>query len=471
MKTYTYNEIFEEIRKVVPASVQIYLIGGAVRDLLLGKPIKDYDFVIEGLVRPVGKKLADNLRGKYYVLDDDRDMVRVILKGKRGEKPICIDISQLRGESLEADLFSRDFTINAIAVDFLENNRFIDPLGGVVDLKEKRLRMCNLRSLRDDPLRGMRAIRMAVEFGMEIDSQLLAEMHEIQPYLRHASIERYRDEFFKILSLGKSVLSLQLLEKFGFMEHLFPSAQPYSREVLNEAVRSIDHLLLILTQPFDEPASSNLISGLAVLKLGNFRDQLETFYDENPNLPHNRRDLAVYSIIAAIISGFNEKGKPDKPVKAIGKHLLLSTNEISISVHSIAASVEFRNLATAAEITNYEIYQYFYHRNSAGVDGIFLSLALWNENLHQETDPDQWNLALDRAAALLDAWFNRHDELVEPKPLISGNEISAFLNIPESPLIGKIKDAVLKAQVNREINTVEEAKALASALAAQFPTE
>jgi len=103
-KQYDYSEIFESIKKVVPSSVQIYLVGGAVRDIILGKKVRDFDFVIEGLVRPVGRNLANELNGKFYVLDDDRNMVRVLLNADSDEY-YCIDISQLNGSTLEEDLY------------------------------------------------------------------------------------------------------------------------------------------------------------------------------------------------------------------------------------------------------------------------------------------------------------------------------------------------------------------------------
>lgn len=464
MKKYTYNEIFEEVRKVVPASMQIYLVGGAVRDMLLGKQINDYDFVIEGLVRPVGKKLADNLNGKYYVLDDSRDMVRVLLNYSENEKPVCIDIAQLHGESLEKDLFDRDFTINAIAVDFLENNRIIDPMGGAADLREKRLRMCNLRSLRDDPLRGMRAIRMAVEYGLEMDSPLSAELHAIQPMLKKASIERYRDEFFKILSLRKAVLSVQLLNKFGFLDYILPTVDQYNFDLLVEAVRRIEHFLAILTLPFDETITSNLVSGLTVLKLGSFRDQLSAFYDLNGQAPHNRRDLILYTVIACMKSGLKEKSKLEKQLKVYGKQLLLSTNEINISSSMVGAVLDIKKLFSQERVTNYQIHLYFHKRGATGIDGLMLYLAEAGRVMQENCDPAEWNALLEPIIRFLDTWFNHYSEIIDPKPLLSGDEIRTFLQIPESPMIGKIKNAILEAQINNQITTVEEAQALASSL-------
>ncbi|HQN63136.1 MAG TPA: hypothetical protein PLG96_06495, partial [Flexilinea sp.] len=332
-KQYEYSEIFESIKKVVPSSVQIYLVGGAVRDIILGRKVRDFDFVIEGLVRPVGRNLANELNGKFYVLDDDRNMVRVLLNADSDEY-YCIDISQLNGSTLEEDLYSRDFTINAIAIDFIQKNKFIDPMGGVSDLKEKKLRMCNLESIKSDPLRGMRAIRMAVDYDLTMDSDLIHALNEIRPFLSVASVERYRDELFKILDGEKTVTAVRLLDKYAFLDFLFPGKNPTNDEALYDWLRSAEHLINILAREFREDESSNLISGMAVLKLGSFRDQLNEFFYHDNNLIHERRSLLIFSIIARFYRTEENSRSVSEILKSRSKKMLLSTAEMKLIIKS-----------------------------------------------------------------------------------------------------------------------------------------
>ena len=147
-----YSALFGAIRKVVPASMKIYLVGGAVRDILLGRKIRDFDFTVEGLVRPIGKNIANELGGAYYVLDDEREMVRVIIEDEQIGK-FDVDIAQLTGETIEDDLQERDFTINAMAIAVGTEKQFVDPLNGLSDMEKKILRMCAPDSLQNDPLR------------------------------------------------------------------------------------------------------------------------------------------------------------------------------------------------------------------------------------------------------------------------------------------------------------------------------
>ena len=453
-KQYDYSEIFESIKKVVPSSVQIYLVGGAVRDIILGKKVRDFDFVIEGLVRPVGRNLANELNGKFYVLDDDRNMVRVLLNADSDEY-YCIDISQLNGSTLEEDLYSRDFTINAIAIDFIQKNKFIDPMGGVSDLKEKKLRMCNLESIKSDPLRGMRAIRMAVDYDLTMDSDLIHALNEIRPFLSVASVERYRDELFKILDGEKTVTAVRLLDKYAFLDFLFPGKNPTNDEALYDSLRSAEHLINILAREFREDESSNLISGMAVLKLGSFRDQLNKFFYHDNNLIHERRSLLIFSIIARFYRTEENSRSVSEILKSRSKKMLLSTAEMKLIIKSYEAFMELHSLFNLEEYSDVVIYRYFQKFGDYGIDGIFLKLIETHINKDILRDSALWTKVLDHAARYFDAWFNHFDTIIKPKPLLSGDQISKLFNIPAGPEIGELKNAILEAQIENLITDRE----------------
>ncbi|HOG21577.1 MAG TPA: hypothetical protein PK721_03420 [Flexilinea sp.] len=453
-KQYDYSEIFESIKKVVPSSVQIYLVGGAVRDIILGKKVRDFDFVIEGLVRPVGRNLANELNGKFYVLDDDRNMVRVLLNADSDEY-YCIDISQLNGSTLEEDLYSRDFTINAIAIDFIQKNKFIDPMGGVSDLKEKKLRMCNLESIKSDPLRGMRAIRMAVDYDLTMDSDLIHALNEIRPFLSVASVERYRDELFKILDGEKTVTAVRLLDKYAFLDFLFPGKNPTNDEALYDSLRSAEHLINILAREFREDESSNLISGMAVLKLGSFRDQLNEFFYHDNNLIHERRSLLIFSIIARFYRTEENSRSVSEILKSRSKKMLLSTAEMKLIIKSYEAFMELHSLFNLEEYSDVVIYRYFQKFGDYGIDGIFLKLIETHINKDILRDSALWTKVLDHAARYFDAWFNHFDTIIKPKPLLSGDQISKLFNIPAGPEIGELKNAILEAQIENLITDRE----------------
>ena len=143
---------------------QAVLVGGAVRDLLLGLPLRDLDYVLPGDALPVARALADALGAAYYPLDERRGTGRVVWQQPEGA-PLVVDIASLGSSSLDDDLRARDFTINAIAL--APGDVLYDPLGGVPDLQNRTLRPCSDHSLVADPVRVLRAVRFLCAFELQ----------------------------------------------------------------------------------------------------------------------------------------------------------------------------------------------------------------------------------------------------------------------------------------------------------------
>src|SRR5512145_2994157 len=121
--------VLEALQKLTPGDMPVYLVGGAVRDALLRRPIRDLDFVMGHDGRRWARKVANAFDGAYYPLDPERSVGRAIIEHE-GERYI-IDVSQYRNGALAADLAGRDFTVNAIAVSLADPQQLIDPLGGL----------------------------------------------------------------------------------------------------------------------------------------------------------------------------------------------------------------------------------------------------------------------------------------------------------------------------------------------------
>ena len=142
--------------------VPVWIVGGAVRDALLGRPLTDMDLATPGPASTVAHHLSKALGGKLFELSDEFDTWRVVGIGDGGGEEgaaFSIDVAALRADSIEADLALRDFTVNAIAVPLSPAApvEAIDPSGGIADLEARRLRVVSARSFDDDPLRLMRA--------------------------------------------------------------------------------------------------------------------------------------------------------------------------------------------------------------------------------------------------------------------------------------------------------------------------
>ena len=193
------GSIVERICRFLRARhVEFYLVGGYVRDQLLGRPSHDADFVVAGEALRLARKVADRFGGHFFPLDKERDTGRAILRDEEGE-PFFVDFARLRGEDIVADLALRDFTIDAIALDLSDpvGPRLIDPYDGCDDLRAGLVRAVSEEAFRDDPLRTLRAVRLAAELGMAIEPHTEALLREAAPLISRVSAERVRDELIE----------------------------------------------------------------------------------------------------------------------------------------------------------------------------------------------------------------------------------------------------------------------------------
>ncbi len=137
----------------------------------------------------------------------------------------------MRGMNIDSDLLARDFTINAMAVNLNDPQKLIDPLGGAQDLREKKIKACSPKSIMDDPIRILRAIRFAAEGGYKIEDETRRQLKTGVLLLRSTSPERIRDELFKILKLDQLPVALRALDWLGAYPILFPEYLPNRKTI------------------------------------------------------------------------------------------------------------------------------------------------------------------------------------------------------------------------------------------------
>ena len=182
--------------------VGAYLVGGSVRDQLLGREAAylDLDFVMpEGAVETAWA-IAQTCHAGFVVLDAQRQIARVVFD------QVTVDFAQQQGESLKADLRRRDFTINAIAYH-PHRQAIFDPLGGKADLASQTLRMVSDKNLRADPLRLMRAYRQAAQLGFTLAPDTRSAIYQLAPQLQQVSMERVHSELDALLSVPANTSS------------------------------------------------------------------------------------------------------------------------------------------------------------------------------------------------------------------------------------------------------------------------
>jgi putative nucleotidyltransferase with HDIG domain len=221
--------------------VDAWLVGGAVRDRLLGRPTDDLDVAVTGDPEPLAKALRRELGGAAFPLGEGFGGWRVTRKDKTGH----VDLLPLIGGALEADLAARDFTVNAMA-EPLAGGELVDPFGGAADLDAKRLRAVGPESFTADPLRVMRLVRLAAELGFTAEEETRSGARAAAPALAGVAAERIFAELKRIVLAGSA--AVRDLEDVGAAAVVLPelvALQGVEQSVYHHADVH-DHTLAVL---------------------------------------------------------------------------------------------------------------------------------------------------------------------------------------------------------------------------------
>jgi tRNA nucleotidyltransferase (CCA-adding enzyme) len=203
------------------APAPIYLVGGAVRDLLLGRARTDIDLVVIGdaaeLAAGIGAAQSTEHErfGTAKAVVDGHEVDIAAARAETYPEPGALPVVE-PADDIEADLSRRDFTINAMAVPLDGDPDLIDPHGGRADLESGLIRILHPGSFRDDPTRALRAARYAARFGFELEPGTAALLRKAD--LETVSGDRRRADFLRIAAEPEAVRALQLLTEWGLIE-------------------------------------------------------------------------------------------------------------------------------------------------------------------------------------------------------------------------------------------------------------
>jgi tRNA nucleotidyltransferase/poly(A) polymerase len=502
METQTpliFPPILGHVRSVLPEHLTIYLVGGALRDLLLGRPIRDFDFVVKQDAIKIARAVANSFpcagfgmikKADFYPLDTERDTGRVIVTGEDGKRTV-LDFGAFRGSDLEADLSGRDFTLNAIAYN-LSDNTIHDPLGGAMDLKEKRLRACSPSTFLDDPLRILRGVRMAANFGFSILPEARKAMKESSNLLSMVSPERMRDELFRILAGSQPAACLRALDLLGALNLMLPELpalkgveqpDPHVHDVWEHTLALLNHLevmLKVLAPDYNPDTASDLYNGLLVLQIGRYRQQISNRLAADLT---NDRSLRSLLFLAALfhdvakprVMKTDEKGQlrfwdhdqQGAEIAADRARALAMSNDETARLETIIRNhmrIFFhinRLVQDGRQPTRRAVYRFFRAVGSAGVDICLLTLADLRATYEQTLPQETWAAALDVVRLMLENWFEKPAESITPEPLLNGDDLMGELKLQPGKEIGEMLEAIREAQAIGEVSTREQALELA----------
>jgi putative nucleotidyltransferase with HDIG domain len=484
------SEIIEKVAAALPHDVPVYLVGGAVRDSMLGKRVHDLDFVLPGEVLKYARQVAKTIQAAFYPLDEERDTARLIWMDGAGQRH-TLDFTAFRGLDLESDLLGRDFTVNAMAVDLRSTQALFDPLGGASDLRAKILRACSPSTFQDDPLRIIRAVRLAAAFDFHILPETRSLMRKSISGLSDVSPERTRDELFKIFSGPQPSTSILALDMLGATPYFLPElaelkgveqSAPHIYPVWEHSLgvmRQLESVLQALRPEYDQDAAANMLMALVVMRLGRYREQIQKHFQAHLTPERSVRGLLFFAAL------YHDIGKPhtkqvepdgrirffthdqvgEELVAVRARRLRLSNSETDrvrkIVRHHLRPILLAQNQVT---LTRRAIYRFFKDTGSAGVEICLLSMADVLATYGPNITSEHWAKHLDIVRSLLEAWWENPQDSVSPPAIVDGHELMDSLRIPPGPVVGRLLEAIRENQAMGKIHTQEEALALAKDL-------
>jgi tRNA nucleotidyltransferase (CCA-adding enzyme) len=383
----------------------VHLVGGAVRDAILVRKRDelDLDFILASDAVKTAKQLARHYNAGFVLLDPKRQIARVVFPHA------TVDIAQQEGDSLETDLRRRDFTINAIAFN-PHTQEIIDPLQGLADIEARILRMVSPANLEDDPLRLMRAYRQAAQLGFDIENDTQNTIRTLAPFLSQVAPERVRTELSYMLvnSQGTPWIVKAIEDKLlaPFFKNTTPSGCRRLVKI-DEAARKLSNWDQLEVQLNEYVRDTIKTTWLGIAKLACMvSPELETAEIELNALTYSRAEIKA---IITVLKLYPQLNKAHIPLRE----------------------------------------QYFLFKEAESVFPATCVMAM------------AYDILVEGIAPLISRYLNPDDPVAHPTPLLSGKDIIVALNIPASPLVGKLLGEIAVAQVEARVSTYEEALELA----------
>ena len=435
----------------------LFLVGGFLRDALFGKSCKDVDFA-SSKASELSELVTRQTGSKAVLIDRKFGTVRLIpsVQPEGIGQQYLVDLSPLRGSSIFDDLYQRDFTINSLALNISvwrtdRGSSLLDPLGGIADLRAGRLRVCSQSSLADDPLRILRAYRLASAYGLSLAAQTRKSIFQARHLLNQVAVERIRDEMMFLLSAANSASILKKLNEDGILTLLLPECVEMGN-LQQKASQSQDpwqHSLLALE------ALEFFLTNMGDL-FGDYAEEASAVLAQKLASQRTRQTLLKLGVL------LHELGKPCR--RSLGKK-----GVIHLHPRQVAGSELIVSLCTRLRLSNKEnkfvselvrehmrpIHLFRFSRTPTAALARFFRLGpqlFWPLLLLLASDyqASQEGISLgDELQPLrqrLCGWLDFYYQELKPRelepPIISGHDLMKYLHLSPGPLVGRLVNAL-----------------------------
>jgi poly(A) polymerase len=442
----------EHLAEIRPGA---YLVGGSIRDLIRGLTPEDYDIAVSSDPAGYARDMARRTGGRMIALGKGRYTVYRVA-GSQGH----IDISGLKGPDILQDLLARDFTINALACD-LSNGQILDISGGLEDLRRQRVRMVTPEVFARDPVRLVRAFRLAAILGFRIAPDTVDAIRRHADLLQSEPGERIWSELVRILACPDAYAVLLDMVATRLLCTIFPQMAQFKNtglnqydtfDILDHTLKTVETLEKLLREPhhYLAPRPADFVQGLncrtrALLKVAALLQDIGRPACRTTD-GHGHHHFHGHPARGAQL------------VQAIGRRLRMSNDEREL----VAALVRRRRrplaVFLAAEPSGLRpprpVGRFF--RQCGKTSPLQLVLALAEHLTHAGRVPPQKKALTDFLKDLLAICLenNLHQGL---PPLLTGRDLMGIFRLPPSPLVGTLLRGIQELQLGGAMTLREQA--------------
>ena len=438
-----------------------WIVGGALRDELLGRPVRDVDIAVAGDPERAAREAAAKLKGPVFRLSEAFGAWRVI--DRRGGR--VFDFSALQGNTIEEDLAQRDFTVNAMARP-REGGELIDPFGGRADLESRTLRVLGAQAYESDPLRALRLVRLAAELGFTSDRDTESLTRAAASRVAEAAAERVFAELRRLVISDGVIEGMVLADRLGVLATVLPelSALHSVEQSHYHHLDVYDHTLEVLSRlielerdappalraVLDEPLADELTRGQA-LRFGALLHDIgkppTREVREDGRVTFMRHDRIGEGMVRSVCRRLRTSERLSRFVEALTRHHLV----LGFLVHE-------------RPLDRRRVYRYLTRTSPVEVEVTLLScadrLATGGRNAERATQAH-----LELAGELMDAALDWREH-GPPRLPLRGDELAAELGVAPGPelgrLLGELEEAAYAGEAGTRAEAVELARRLKS---------
>jgi len=448
----------------------VWIVGGALRDALLGRPVIDVDIAVSGGEDAIAREVAGATGGPAFPLSERFDTWRA----QPADRSWHVDVTSLRGAGIEADLAMRDFTANAIAAP-LHGGEPLDPHGGERDIAARVLRVVSEQAFSDDPIRILRAARLGASLGFEVEPATRERAQRMSELAGEPAGERQFSELRGIVTGPDPLRGLALLDDLGATAAVLPELDAL-RGVEQNPYHHLDvhgHTLEVLRRWLEIERNLPAIVG------ADLADEVGALLDEPladeldrrggirfATLLHDVGKPAVRSVNAegrVMFMGHDVEGV--EIVEAITRRLRTSRRLAAYLASLTLNHLRLGFLVHARPLSRREVYEYLKGTSPESVDVSLLTVAdrlsTQGERTRQEAIDAHLELAREMISEAL-AWRRAG----RPQSPIRGDDLAAEIGIDRGPRLGMLIGEIEAAVFTGDVNNRDDAVALARELVA-----